>query len=95
MPFDLLLDENNDLLIEDGDFVIGESTLQHQKLLLQCNKGEFKENPTRCVGLIRFLEDNNIQALAREIDVEFNLDGMKVDKIKIDIPTIEIEASYE
>ena len=93
--YDILLDENDDLLIENGDFVIGESTIQHQKLLLYCNKGEFKENPTRCVGLVRFLEDNNAQALAREIDVEFSRDGMRVSKIAINIPQIEIEASYE
>lgn len=95
MPYDILLDENDDLLIENGDFVIGESTLQHQRLLLLCNKGEFKENPTRCIGLNRYLESNDAQALAREIDVDFSKDGMKVSKIVIDIPTIEIEASYE
>lgn len=95
MPYDILLDENDDLLIENGDFVIGESTLQHQRLLLLCNKGEFKEYPTRCIGLNRYLEDNDAQALAREIDVDFSKDGMKVSKIVIDIPTIEIEASYE
>lgn len=95
MPYDILLDENNDLLIEDGDFVIGESTIQHQTLLLHCHKGEFKENPTRCVGIVRFLETHDTQGLAREIDVEFTKDGMKVDKIMIETPNLEIEASYE
>lgn len=95
MPFDLILDENDDLLIEDGDFVIGESSLQHQRLLLLCNKGEFKEFPTRCVGLANYLESGNTQELAREIDVDFSKDGMKVTKIKIDVPNLEIEASYD
>lgn len=95
MPKDILLDENDDLLIVDGDFVIGESTIQHQKLLLHCNKGEFKESPTRCVGLLRFLETHDTQGLAREVDVEFTKDGMKVHKIKIEAPNLEIEANYE
>lgn len=95
MPYDILLDENDDLLIEDGDFVIGESSLQHQRLLLLCNKGEFKETPTCCVGLSRFLETGDSQALAREIDVEFTKDGMKVKQIAIDIPIVDIKADYE
>lgn len=95
MPNDILLDENNDLLIEDGDFVIGESTLQHQQLLLYCNKNDIKEFPTRCVGLSRFLETSDEENLAREIDVDFNKDGMRVDKISVDIPIIDVEASYD
>lgn len=94
MPQDILLDENNDLLIENGDFVIGESTEQHQRLLLWCNKGEFKEFPTRCVGILRFLETHDTQGLAREIDVDYNKDGMRVEEIKIEIPNIGIKASY-
>ncbi|MFV0313254.1 MAG: hypothetical protein ACK5KN_16625 [Dysgonomonas sp.] len=95
MPYDLILDGNDDILIEDGDFVIDESTLQHQRLLLLCNKGEFKEFPSRCVGLNNYLETHRTEALAREIDVDFSKDGMKVSKIRIDVPNLEIEADYE
>jgi len=95
MPYDLILDENDDLLIEDGDLVIDESTLQHQRLLLLCNKGEFKEFPTRCVGLGNYLEDHSTAALAREVNVDFSRDGMRVSKVKIEVPNLEIEAAYD
>jgi len=94
MPKDILLNDNYDLLIEDGDFVIGESTYQHQKLLLLCNKGEFKEFPTRCVGAIRYIEEAKAEDLAREIETDFSKDGMKVSKIDIEIPNVKIDAVY-
>jgi len=93
---DLLLDENNDLMWKDGDFVIGESTAQNQKLLIRCNKTGFKENPMRCVGVKRFLEQPTPDNLAREIRQEFYADGMKVNAIKIEMPhEIGIDAEYK
>ena len=38
MPRDYLLDENYDLKIESGDFVQGESTQQHQDILMFLEK---------------------------------------------------------
>ena len=92
---DLLLDENNDLAWKDGDFVIGDSTLQNQSLLIMCNKTEFKENPMRCVGAQRYLEDHTPDDLAREIRQEFTIDGMKVSKIEVALPDIGVEADYK
>ena len=102
MPYDIILetedkdpDKNQDFKIANGDFVVGETTIQNQRLLLLCQKGEFKEFPDRCVGLHNFLETADSQSLAREIDVDFTKDGMKVRRIVIDIPNIEIDADYE
>jgi hypothetical protein len=93
---DILLDSTLDLQIIDGDFVIGESTVQNQKLLIFSDKGTFKENPMRGVGTRRYLEDENTDALAREIRQEFSLDGMTVNKIVIkEDSTIEIDAFYK
>lgn len=92
---DILTGDDGDLLFSGGDLTVGDSTLQHQRLLLLCNKGEFKQNPMRCVGAVNYVETADNGALAREIHTEFTLDGMRIDRIKIDIPTIEIEASYE
>lgn len=92
---DFLLDDNLDLLIADGDFVIGESTAQHQKLLILADKGEFKDVPMRGVGARRYLEDHTPENLAREIRQEFAADGMTVNKIQIasDL-TIQLDANY-
>ncbi len=92
---DLLLDDTLDLQIVNGDFVIGESTAQNQKLLILCDKGAFKENPMRGVGARRYLEAEKPDALAREIRQEFSLDGMTVNTIKMNNGIIEVDAFYK
>jgi len=93
MPNDLIL-EDYDLQIKNGDFVVGESTRQHQNLLLLADKGEFKQFPTIGVGILRYLEDYNGDNLAREIRTEFNRDGMTVREIKFTGSKIDITATY-
>ncbi|MES2238853.1 MAG: hypothetical protein V4497_01210 [Bacteroidota bacterium] len=95
MPKDILLDEDMDVLIADGDFVVNESTAQHQKILILSDKGEFKEIPMRGVGARRYLEESNPSNLAREIRTEFSTDGMIVNKIQIATDlSIQIDANY-
>ncbi|SIT25656.1 hypothetical protein SAMN05421786_11549 [Chryseobacterium ureilyticum] len=90
MPFDLILDENFDIKIEDGDFVIGESTFQNQNLLILADKGQFKMDPTVGVGTRRFLESSKKDDLAREIRQEFIKDGMFIKSLSIS-PEMEIK----
>ncbi|MDM1557052.1 hypothetical protein HX126_21080 [Chryseobacterium indologenes] len=90
MPFDIILDENFDVKIEDGDFVVGESTYQNQNLLILADKGQFKMDPTVGVGVRRFLESNKKDDLAREIRQEFMKDGMIVKSLTI-TPEMEIK----
>lgn len=90
MPFDIILNENFDLKIEDGDFVIGESTYQNQNLLILADKGQFKMDPTVGVGTRRFLESNKKDDLAREIRQEFIKDGMVIRSLSIS-PEMEIK----
>lgn len=93
--YDIMLDENFDLQIKDGDFVIGESTAQHQELLLIAQKGEFKEFPTVGVGIMDYaLEDSNTDELIQEISNQFSVDGMKVTDIEIINKEIKINAEY-
>jgi hypothetical protein len=95
MPKDILLDDTLDLQIVNGDFVIGESTEQNQKMLILADKAEFKEYPMRGVGVLRYLEEETPDNLAREIRQEFTIDGMTVNQIKIanDL-TIQVDANY-
>lgn len=93
--YDIQLDDNNDLQMANGDLCVGESTRQHQMLLLLCNKGEFKQYPDRCVGVSNYIENEDNGAVSREIHTEFARDGMKITSIKANIPNIEVEAEYE
>ncbi|KQT17431.1 hypothetical protein ASG31_08450 [Chryseobacterium sp. Leaf404] len=96
MPNDILLDENFEPQIKDGDFIIGESTYQHQKTLLFAEKGEFKSNPTTGVGTRKYLETSKPDEFAREIRLEFFADGMQVNSLKVDENlAITIDAIYK
>ena len=96
MPKDILLDENFDLQIANGDLVVGESTYQHQKILLFADKGQFKQNPTIGVGSRRYLETSKPDEFAREIRLEFYGDGMDVKTVSIDDNLeIKIDAEYK
>ena len=81
---DIDLDENEDVLIQTGDFVIGESTAQHQRQLILNNKGDFKQNPTIGVGAFEYFDDEHMRDLIRAVSVEFSKDGMDVQSIKLD-----------
>ncbi len=92
---DLILDNAYDIEITNGDFVVDNSDLQHQGLLLLSEKNDFKEFPDKCVSSRRFVESHDSATYAREISQQFSADGMTVHKIEINIPEVEIEASYE
>jgi hypothetical protein len=95
MPFDIAIDSaDNDLVIESGDFVIGESTLQHQRLLLLIEKGELREFPTRGVGLQSWLNDERAGDLNGQIKREYEIDGMDVSVIQTVNNKLQIEAQY-
>lgn len=93
---DVLLNDDMTVRIENGDFVYGDATLQNQRLLIVSSKTDFKETPMRCIGAHRFVEEEQLDAFAREIRQEFTLDGMKVNEIKFDdTAEIAIDATYQ
>lgn len=91
-----MLDASFDLLIQNGDFVIDESTRQHQQLLILTEKGENREFPTRGVGISNWLNDDTPSGdLNAAIKKEFIADGMKIIAITNVGYTINTEAVYE
>ncbi|RQO37954.1 hypothetical protein DBR39_13790 [Chryseobacterium sp. KBW03] len=95
MPNDIILTEKLEPLIENGDFIIDESTYQHQNILLLADKGQFKASPLVGVGAQRYLEGSNINDFAREIRQEFQRDGMVVRSLQIGADLkIQVDAIY-
>ena len=92
---DILLDANFDLRIENGDFVAGESTRQHQQLLILTDKGEWKENPTRGVGAQGWLLDDKDGDLNAVVKTEYERDGMRIVAVKGRGFNLQVEAVYE
>ncbi len=83
MAYDILLDEDGDLLIVNGDFVIGESIDQEVGLILQSNKGEYKEFPTFGLNLIELINSNTSEVeLNQLLKIELKKDGKNYQQLK-------------
>lgn len=52
---DILLDENRDIQIKNGDLVIGDSFQQEVGLIVQSNQGEWKNEPLIGANLIELM----------------------------------------
>jgi len=78
---DYLSDGEDDLKISGGDFETGESTYLHQKALLLSAKGDYKQNPTMCVEIDRYIDNDDKTAVKREIAKQFMQDGMTVNDL--------------
>lgn len=44
MPIDIILDDDDDLLVKDGDFVLGECTDQEIYLIVKSEPGMWRDN---------------------------------------------------
>ena len=83
MANDILLDENGDLAIANGDFVIGESEDQEVAALLQLNKGDLKEFPILGSDLIKLINSNTSEIeLKQIIKTELKRDGKSYQELK-------------
>ncbi len=80
---DIMLNDSEDAVILAGDFVATESTAQHQLQLILNNKGDFKQNPTICVGIPEHVDDEGLQNVVRSVSIEFARDGMEVLSIRV------------
>ncbi|WP_346237771.1 hypothetical protein ABDK00_001675 [Niabella insulamsoli] len=93
---DLLLNTDNDLQIANDDVVKGISDLQHQELIIICQKGEFKESPLATVGIVNYLRGEDIPGMLHEVRTRFVNDGIAVRSISYDESNgdLKYDASY-
>lgn len=94
---DILLDDNMEPIRRNGDFVIGDATLQNQKLLILTEKGELRQHPVSGVGVRNYLNDEDgLVDLQVDIQREFEADNMTVDLLRVkSLRDIELQGSYE
>lgn len=91
---DVLIDEDNDIVISNGDFAIGDSDIKHQEHILIANKGEFKEFPEIGVGIIEALNSDDIRGVLDNVKRNFQYDGMYVNNITYDGEKLVTDAKY-
>jgi phage baseplate assembly protein W len=83
MAIDFLTDENDDLIIENGDFKIGESLTQEVSTILRMNQGELKSDPLLGANLIQLINSNvSEDELQRRVKIHLNRDGKNYEEIK-------------
>jgi hypothetical protein len=94
--FDIALDNDLDLIIENGDFRIAESTIQHINLLLKTSPGDWKHAPTLGAALAAWLKEDNLlsSGLQNKVQSTLEADGLKVKKLSIEANQLAIEAHY-
>ncbi len=87
---DILLDKNNDLLVIDGDFSIGNSEQQETNLLLNTFVGNWFQYPLVGLGIINYLAGNeNALVIEQLIKKQMENDGFIVENISIKGSTLE------
>jgi hypothetical protein len=92
---DLILDDNYDLDIKNGDFVMGDSTFQNQKLLFETTKGEWKQNPAVGIGAEDYVADDELVEFENEIRRQFVADGMDIAILQVlEDGSVNVKANY-
>lgn len=93
MAKDILLDETGDLLIVNGDFVIGDSNNQEIEGLLVDVKGEVKEHPMVGADIKRLLKSREGETAAlKEIKIQLQNDGFTSSQVEISQNDINVSA---
>ncbi|QQV91587.1 oxidase [Winogradskyella phage Peternella_1] len=83
MATDIVLDENDDITIVNGDFAIGESLTQEVGLILKANQGEWKSDPLIGANLIQLINSNvDDSKLKTRVKLQLQRDGKDYNEIK-------------
>ena len=93
---DILLQNDAEIMISNGDFVFGESLLQNQTLILIAHQGDYKAFPEIGVGISDLLLSNQLLEYRHRIRSHFALDGLHVKSLDLhELDKLKIEAEYE
>ncbi len=85
MRQDILVDDNNDLQVADGDFVTGQSDQQHVQHIVEAQKGEYKNDPLVGFGIINYLkrDEKILSEFKRDLKIQLENDDYKNPEIDI------------
>ncbi len=91
---DLLQGKDFDLLIENGDFVLGDGLEQEVATLLNLNQGELKNNPLLGPNLNAQLKGSSREQLERKVKLHLEMDGKSTNRIHYDGRIVTVDAQY-
>ena len=80
---DFLLGEDEDILIQNGDLVIGPSDNQHIEDIITSFAGDFKQFPQLGFGIMQYLKSENGKAAINEIKNQLTGDGYQLANVNV------------
>ncbi|GEM55236.1 hypothetical protein B0A58_07455 [Flavobacterium branchiophilum NBRC 15030 = ATCC 35035] len=92
---DVILDHDQDIKIDNGDFVLGDSTYQHVELMFISTPGDWKEHIETGIAIERAAHGNVDRFLDRTIRVQLEADGFKTSNLQISPLGISINGNYD
>jgi len=81
---DILLENDNDLRIHDGDFIVGGADLHHVEAILVSVPGSFKQSPLLGANVRGLLNGKLDVAARRDIRLQMASDDYKAKNLSID-----------
>lgn len=88
---DFLSDTDNDILIQNGDFVIGNATATQAGVIIDAELGEIWNAPDLSVGINKYIGAKiNKEALYNLIKDELERDGIKLNLLEITLENMNI-----
>lgn len=95
MPQDILLDENKNLKVENGDLVIGDATQQNIIAIVTGSQGEVRSSPVLGTNPKRFLKATSLTALEENVRRQLRLDGATIERVSVDPNDFAMRANWE
>ncbi len=94
MAKDILLGDDGDLLLADGDLVLDECDAQNISSLMMISPGELKYSPLTGIGIAKITNARiNKQMVVRDIRMQFDADGWKNTEVQFDGENINVSGS--
>lgn len=91
---DFFLDDDLDLTIVNGDFALSDTEVQDIDLIINSQKGAWKEHPLTGVGIHQLIKSRATEVrIKRDINEQLTLDGFKNIEINIDYPDVNVDAN--
>lgn len=91
MRTDFILDNNNNLIISDGDWLIGNSDQQNVELIFISYPGMWKQNPLIGCGIYGDINGNWTSNIQNYIKNQLNSDGYSQVKFNFNQSTSQID----
>jgi len=93
--YDIKLTADKDLAVNGGDFLVTESTAQHQECLLIAAPGNYLGSIATGVDLSGHINsDESAEAIKKAVQQHFEADGMTIEALHLTNGNIDVKAEY-